>query len=168
MASARAIAERMPADGTLFIYFSGAGYNIGGKDYFAGIDAETAQDSSHMVAVSDIYRLFISKGASIFAFTQVSRTIDAGLYFGKETPLFGRVAQSHATIPGEPINALVTGGKTVGAYTQAVVDILTDFRSNQVPVTEFVWQVFYRMRRGGGPQTPTLPVLTVMSADARF
>jgi hypothetical protein len=158
----------MPQDGTVLIYFSGAGYNIAGKDYYAGIDAENPTDSSHMVAVSDIYKLFISKGASIFAFTQAERPISSGLYFGKETPLFGRVAQSHATIPGEKINSLVTGGKTVGAYTQAVVDILTDFRSNQVPVTEFVWQVFYRMRRGGGPQTPTLPVLTVMSADSRF
>lgn len=168
MASARAIAERMPADGTLFLYFSGVGYNIAGKDYFAGIDAETPQDSSHMVAVSDIYRMFIQKGTSIFAFTQAARPITSGLYFGKETPLFGRVSQAHATIPGEKINGLVTGGKEVGAYTQAFVDILTDFRSNQVPITEFVWQVFYRMRRGGGPQTPTLPVLTVLSADARF
>lgn len=168
MASAKAIAERMPQDGTLFLYFTGAGYNIGGKDYIAGIDADSVSDSIHMVAVSDVYKLFIAKGTSIFAFTQAERPVASGLYFGKETPLYGRVSQAHATIPGEKVYSLVTGGKTVGAYTQAVVDILTDFRSNQVPITEFVWQVFYRMRRGGGPQTPTLPVLTVMSADARF
>lgn len=168
MASVKAIAERMPQDGTIFIYYTGLGFNIAGKDYYAGIDAETPQDSSHMVAVSDVYKEFIAKGASIFAFTQVPREITAGLYFGKETPLFGRVAQSHGTIPGQGINALVSGGKTVGAFTQAFVEILTDFRSNQIPITEFVWQVFYKMRRGGGPQTPTLPVLTVLSADARF
>ncbi len=168
MASVKAIADRMPQDGTVFVYYSGLGFNIAGKDYYAGIDAETPQDSSRMVAVSDIYKAFIQKGASVFAFTQVARPITAGLYFGKETPLFGRVSQAHATIPGNPINSLVTGGKEVGAYTQAVVDILTDFRSNQIPVTEFVWQVFRRMRQGGGPQTPTLPVLTVLPADARF
>ncbi len=168
MASVKAIADRMPQDGTVFIYYTGLGYNIAGKDYYAGIDAETPQDSSKMVAVSDVYKQFIQKGASVFAFTQVARPITTGLYFGKETPLFGRVSQAHATIPGERINSLVTGGKEVGAYTQAVVEILTDFRSNQIPITEFVWQVFYKMRRGGGPQTPTLPVLTVLSADARF
>jgi hypothetical protein len=168
LASVKAIAERMPQDGTIFIYYTGLGFNIAGKDYYAGIDAETPQDSSHMVAVTDVYKEFIAKGASIFAFTQAPRSITSGLYFGKETPLFGRVAQAHATIPGQGVNALVIGGKTVGAYTQAVVDILTDFRSNQIPVTEFVWQVFYKMRRGGGPQTPTLPVLTVLSADSRF
>jgi hypothetical protein len=168
MAAARALAERMPQDGTLFLYFSGTGFNIAGKDYYAGIDAQSPQDSSNMVAVADIYKMFVQKGASVFAFTQASRPIATGLYFGKETPLYGRVSQAHATIPGERINSLVTGGKEVGAYTQAVVEILTDFRSNQVPIMEFVWQVFYKMRRGGGPQTPTLPVLTVMPADARF
>jgi hypothetical protein len=168
MASVKAIADRMPQDGTIFVYYSGLGYNIAGKDYYAGIDAETPQDSSKMVAVSDVYKAFIQKGASVFAFTQAPRPITAGLYFGKETPLFGRVSQAHATIPGNPIHSLVTGGKEVGAYTQAIVDILTDFRSNQIPVTEFVWQVFRRMRLGGGPQTPTLPVLTVLPADARF
>lgn len=168
LASAKAIAERMPQDGVLFLYFSGAGFNIGGKDYIAGIDAETPSDSMHMVPVSEIYKMFIAKGTSVFAFTQAERPISSGLYFGKETPLYGRVSQAHATIPGDKVYSLVTSGKTVGSYTQALVDILTDFRSNQVPITEFVWQVFYRMRRGGGPQTPTLPVLTVMSADARF
>ncbi len=168
MASIKAIADRMPQDGSIFIYFAGSGFNIAGKDYYAGIDAETPQDSSKMVAVSDVYKQFIQKGASVFAFTQSARPITAGLYFGKETPLFGRVSQAHATIPGQGINSLVTGGKEVGAYTQAIVDILTDFRSNQIPITEFVWQVFYKMRRGGGPQTPTLPVLTVLPADARF
>ena len=168
LASVRALAERLPNDATVFVYFSGAGFNIAGKDYYAGIDAETPSDSSHMVAVSDVYKLFINKGASIFAFTQAARPVANGLYFGKETALFGRVAQCHATIPGDGINALVTNGREVGAYTQALVDILTDFRSNQIPVTEFVWQVFRKMRKGGSPQTPTLPVLTVLSADARF
>ena len=66
------------------------------------------------------------------------------------------------------MNSLVTGGQEVGAYSAAFVAILADFRSNQVPIMEFVWQVFYNMRQGGSPQTPTLPVLTVMAADARF
>jgi hypothetical protein len=168
LASVKALAERMPADGTVLIYFAGAGYNIGGKDYYAGIDAESSQDSMHMVPVMDVYKAFLAKGASIFAFSQSHRTINAGYYFGKETPLYGRIAQSHATIPGGLVNSLVTSGSEVGAYTQAFTDVLLDWRSNQVPITEFVWQVFYKMRQGGGPQTPTLPILTVLPADARF
>jgi hypothetical protein len=168
LASVNALVARMPADGTVLIYFAGTGYNIGGKDYYAGIDAESAQDSMHMVAVMDVYKAFLAKGASIFAFSQSNRAISAGYYFGKETPLYGRIAQSHATIPGGQVNSLVTAGTEVGAYTQAFTDILIDWRSNSVPVTEFAWQVFYKMRQGGGPQTPTLPVLTVLPADARF
>ena len=168
MASVGAIADRMPLDGTVLIYFTGAGYNISGKDYYAGIDAESPQDSMHMVAVMDVYKKFLSKGANIFAFNQASRTISSGAYFGKETALYGRVAQMEATIPGGPINSLVVNGTEVGAYTKAVADVLADWRSDQVPIMEFVWQVFYKMRQGGGPQTPTLPVLTVLSSDARF
>lgn len=167
-ASVAALAERIPQDATVLIFFTGLGANIAGKDYYAGIDAETLKDSSHMVAVGDVYKSFLAKGASIFAFNQVGRPINSGLYFGRETPLFGRISQAHATIPGAGINSLVSGGLEVGAYAAAFTDILADFRSNQIPIMEFAWQVFYRMRRGGGPQTPTLPVLTVISADARF
>lgn len=167
-ASVGALAERLPQDATVLIYFTGYGVHIGGKDYYSGVDAESTRDSSHMVAVSDVYKLFLAKGAYIFAFNQTSRAINSGLYFGKETPLFGRISQSQATIPGAKINSLVSGGQEVGAYTAAFADILADFRSNQIPIMEFSWQVFYKMRRGGGPQTPTLPVLTVISADARF
>jgi hypothetical protein len=168
LASVGAIAERMPQDATIVVYFTGAGFNIGGKDYYAGIDAESPQDSMHMVPVMDVYKKFLAKGASIFAFNQAARPIVAGTYFGKETPLYGRVAQMNATIPGGLVNSLVANGTEVGAYTKAVTDVLADWRSNQIPVTEFVWQVFYKMRQGGGPQTPTLPVLTVLAADARF
>lgn len=168
LASAQALADRMPQDGTVLLYFTGAGFNIGGKDYWGGIDAETPQDSSHMVAVSDIYRMFLAKGASIFSFSQSHRPKESGLYFGKETPMFGRISQAHATIPDAEVFSLVTEGREVGAYTLAFSEILSDFRSNQIPVTEFVWHVFYKMRRGGGPQTPTLPVLIVLPADSRF
>ncbi len=167
-ASAAALAERVPQDATIMIYFTGYGANVAGKDYYAGVDANSPKDALHMVAVSDVYKAFLGKGAYIFAFNQANRPINSGLYFGKETPLFGRISQSHATIPGSNVNALVTGGQEVGAYTAAFTDILSDFRSNQIPIMEFSWQVFYKMRRGGGPQTPTLPVLTVISADARF
>ncbi|HXH60219.1 MAG TPA: caspase family protein [Fimbriimonadaceae bacterium] len=167
-ASIKALADRLPEDATVLIYFTGAGYDIDGKDYYAGVDATSPQDSAHMVAVSDVYRAFLAKGASIFCFNQANRLMTAGLYFGKEVPLFGRISQAQATIPGQKINSLVSDGKEIGAYTYAFANILKDFRSNQVPIMEFAWQVFYEMRQGGGPQSPTLPVLTVLSADARF
>jgi hypothetical protein len=55
------------------------------------------------------------------------------------------------------------------------VGVLAEIRSNQIPIQEFGWQVFYRMRRagtgnfgGGSNQTCTLPVLINIGSDAKF
>ena len=168
MARAQALADRIPQDATVLIYFTGAGFNIAGRDYYAGIDAETPLDSLHMAPVGEVYKMFLAKGASIFAFMQAHRPVTAGLCFGQETAVFGRISQAHATIRGARINSLVTGGQEVGVYSAAFSAILADFRTNQIPIVEFVWEVFYSLRQGGSPQTPTLPVLTVMAAEARF
>ena len=169
------MAERLPQDATVFIYFTGAGFNISGKDYYAGVDAESPSDSSHMVAVSEVYGHFMRKGARIFAFNQAHRPIIEGRYFGMETPMVGAIAQSHATVQGKNVYSIVSGGNQVGLYSRAISAILSDWRSNQVPITEFVWQVFYYIRRGGvnetgggSQQTPTLPVISLMGSDARF
>lgn len=175
LTSARALAERVPKDGTVLIYFSGAGANLGGRDYIAGIDSENATDAASMVSKAELYRLFTAKGANIFAFFQANRPIVGGHYFGKEIPLFGSVSQCQATMPGETVNAYVRDGRTVGIYTDAFVNALNEMHSNQVPILEFGWQLFYRLRRGGtgidggsSRQTPTLPVFTYMAADAKF
>jgi len=175
LTSATALAERVPKDGTVLIYFSGTGTNIGGKDYIAGIDTENATDPASMIAKAELYRLFTAKGANIFAFFQSNRPIVGGHYFGKEVPLFGSVSQCQATMPGETVNSYVRNGRTVGIYTDAFVSALNEMHSNQVPILEFGWQLFYRLRRGGtgidggsSRQTPTLPVFTYMAADAKF
>lgn len=175
MASAKAMADRVSQDSTVFIYFSGVGTNIDGKDFLAGVEAEALDSSSGLVAKSDLYRLFMLKGAHIFAFFQADRPIVAGRFFGMEVPLVGSIAQSEATLPGDKVSAWVRNGKQIGVYTDALAGVLTDLRSNKVPINEFGWQVFYRIRRGdtgttggGSRQTPTLPVLTNMAADARF
>lgn len=174
-ATARAMADRIPEGATVMIYFSGVGVSIDGRDYLAGIEAENPTDSAAMVAKEEIFKMFMAKGAKIFAFFQVNRPIVKGQFFGREEPLFGLISQAHATIPGGTVNATVSGGKLVGVYTQAMASTLAEFRSNSIPITEFVWQVFYNIRRGGtgttgggSPQTPTLPVVTNMAADARF
>lgn len=175
LATAKALSERMPMEGTLFFYFTGVGANVDDKDYYAGIDTESLTDTSSMVAKAELFTLFIKKGTKIFAFHQASRPIDRGNYFGREVGIFGRVAQAQATIPGGIINGTVSNGQTIGVYTQSLVNVLNEFRSNAVPVTEFCWQVFYNIRRGntgttggGSLQTPTLPVITNMASDARF
>ncbi|HVL40406.1 MAG TPA: caspase family protein [Fimbriimonadaceae bacterium] len=175
MASARALAERVGEDNTVFIYFAGAGANIDGKDYLAGIDTELPTDSSTMIAKNELYRLFMAKGARIFSFFQASRPIVSGRYFGMEVPLFGSIAQSQATLPGEVVHSVVRNGKQVGIYTDALASVLEEFRSNRIPILEFGWQVFYKIRRGdtgttggGSRQTPTLPVLSNMASDAPF
>ncbi|MBX3118880.1 MAG: caspase family protein [Fimbriimonadaceae bacterium] len=174
--SAEALASRIPDGATIFIYFAGAGTNIEGKDFLAGVDTELSTDTSSMVAKSDIYRFFLLKGARIFAFFEANRPINGGRYFGMEVPTFGSVAQGQATMPGENVFSYVRNGQEIGIYADSITHVLGDFRSNRIPISEFGWQVFYRMKgggtsaRGGGgsPQTPTLPYLTLMSSDAQF
>jgi hypothetical protein len=175
LASAKALAERVPKGGVVFLYFSGVGVNLDGKDYFAGVDTESATDSATMAAKAEIYRLFMAKGATVFAFFQVNRPVSNGRYFGQEVPLFGSASQAQATMPGESVHSYVRDGRPVGIFTDALVSTLNEIRSNQVPILEFGWQLFYRMRRGGtgsdgggSRQTPTLPVLTYMASDAKF
>jgi hypothetical protein len=175
VAAANALASRMPDDATLYFFFSGAAHNVAGKDFFAGIDAASPEDTSKMVAKSDIFQIFLNRGARIFAFHQCNRPVSNGRYFGQEEPLVGRIAQSHATVPGGSVFGLTSGGRETGLYAKAIYDVLTEFRSNSVPIMEFGWQVFNGMRGGsvasfGGQsrQTPTLPGVYNMSPDAKF
>lgn len=173
--SAKALADRMPDGATIFLYFAGHGANLLGKDYLAGIDTESLTDSSSMVAKADLYQLFVSKGARVFAFFEVPRPINQGRYFGMEIPMVGMISQTQATLPGDPVLGLVKSGRSIGLYADAICGTLNEFRSNRIPVTEFVWQVYNRMRRGdtgtvggGSQQIPTLPVVTNLASDARF
>lgn len=175
LSSAKALADRMPNDATVFVYFSGIGTNLGGKDYLAGVDTAMATDASTMLTKEALYRVFMAKGASIFSFYQVNRPVTEGRYFGMEVPMFGVVSQTQATLPGGSVSSIVRAGKQIGVFTDALSNVATELRSNRLPILEFGWQLFYKMRRGNtgaeggsGSQTPTLPVLTNMSSDARF
>lgn len=175
LASAKALADRVPDGGSVFLFFSGTGVNIDGQDYLAGVDADNPISNTGMVLKTEVYKQFMAKGAKIFAFYQANRTIRDGRFFGMEIPLVGSIAQSQATMQGERVNSIVRNGRTVGIYIDAFNNVLGELRSNRVPINEFGWQVFYRIRRGdtgttggGSRQTPTLPVLTNMAADARF
>lgn len=174
-ASVKAMAERVPEDAVVFIYFTGVGVNLDGKDYLGGVDVSSLTDSSAMVAKSEIYNAFMRKGAKVFAFFQCHRPIMNGRYFGAEVPMVGRIAQVQATLPGSFVQSFIRGGKDVGLFTDSVVGVLAEIRSNQIPIQEFGWQVFYRMRRagtgnfgGGSNQTCTLPVLINIGSDAKF
>ncbi|HTQ10078.1 MAG TPA: tetratricopeptide repeat protein [Fimbriimonadaceae bacterium] len=175
LASAKALAERVPEDGTVFIFFAGNGANIEGKDYLAGVDTTSDSDASTMVAKSEIYQMFMAKGAKIYAFFESPRPMTDGNYFGKEVPMVGAIAQVQSTIPGQSITAQVYNGTTLGVFAEAMVTALHDIRSNHIPIMEFGWQVFNRTRGGGdmasgmgAGQVPTLPVLSNMSDDDRF
>lgn len=175
MASAKALADRVPENATIFIFFAGNGVNIGGKDYLAGVDTTSSTDVSTMVPKLDVYRLFMTKGAKIFAFFEAPRPIVNGYYFGQEIPLVGMVAQTQSTIPGETIYSIQRDGKTNGIFGEALASTLTSIRSNHIPITEFGWHVFNRIRGGagrssggGGTQIPTLPVLTHVGPDESF
>jgi len=174
-ATVNALASRVADKGTVFIYFSGVGANIDGKDYLAGVDTDVSNDSSTMIPKDDIYKAFMLKGARIYAFYQCNRPIVDGHFFGSEIPQVGCISQMEATLPGQSVYGINTGGKLVGLFTNGFADTLRDIRSNQTPILDFGWQLFYNLRRGdtgqeGGSsnQSPSLPVLTNMASDARF
>lgn len=172
---AKELASRVGEDGVVFIYFTGVGAHLDGKDYLAGVDTQMSTDSSTMLAKTDLYQVFMSRGARIFAFFQANRPIIGGKAFGDEVPMVGAIAQMQATMRGGVINSMVREGQPVGLFTFAISQTLNELRSNTIPVLEFAWQVFDRIRRGtsgtsGGAatQVPTLPVLTNLAQDARF
>ena len=173
--SAKALADRVPDDATVFLYFAGNGANIDGKDYLAGVDTASDSDASSMVSKMELFRLFMAKGCKIYAFFEVPRPIVNGTYFGKEIPLVGSIAQTQSTIPGETIYSLTRNGKEIGVFTDAMIAAMQSIRSNRIPIAEFGWQVFNRSRGGGGGtsgsggrQVPTLPVLTHRAQYDRF
>jgi len=175
LSAAKSLAARMTQEGTVLIYFAGQGVNIGEKDYLVGNDAASPSDTAHMVAKSALFQLFMARGARIFAFFETDRPAAGESYFGSEVPIVGAIAQCQATLPGDVVASTVVDGKTVGVYANAFVGVLQELRSNRIPILEFGWQIFYRVRRGdtgttGGSsrQTPTLPVLTNLASDARF
>lgn len=164
---ASALAERVTNEATVLIFFTGAGVNLDGKDFLAGVDTAIATDSSTMVPKSELYSMFSRKGCAIYAFFQVNRPSIAGRFFGSEVPMTGSIAQTQATIPGGTINAVVRNGQTVGLFTDAMGGVLGELRSNRIPIVEFGWRVFDYMRGSrtigtsgsGTVQTLTLPQL---------
>jgi hypothetical protein len=173
--TAAALASRMPNEGTLFLFFTGAGVNIDGRDWLAGVDTEVATDTSSMISKGELYQSFVSKGVNIFSFFQVNRPITNGRFFGSEDAKFGLVSQMQSTMPGDNIYSVFRGGRNVGIFADAMHQVMSDLHSNQIPIGEFGWQVFYKIRRGnsgdsggGSRQTPTLPVLLLLASNARF
>lgn len=178
--AAQELANRMPeGDNTVVIYFTGQGVNLDNQDYLAGVNTRVATDSSSMLKKADLFQVFLNKGAKLFAFFQVPRTFVEGRYFGQERTVVGRVAQMQATVPGENVFSIVRNGQAIGLFTGAFSTVLEEFRSNQIPVYEFAWQVFFAMRGGtsesgegtglGSYQTCTLPTITNMDLSlSRF
>ncbi len=174
-AAASALAQRVTPESTVFIYYSGGGANLDGKDFLAGVETSSATDSSTMVPKGELYSMFIKNGCTIFAFFQVNRPVVSGRYFGMEVPMVGAIAQTQATLPGGTIGSIVRNGQPVGLFTDAMCGVITEFRSNRIPIQEFGWRVFDWMRGGrngnsgtGSTQTMTLPILNNLDDRSGF
>jgi hypothetical protein len=173
--AAKKLAAKMPQDSTLFLFYTGAATQIDGTDWIAGVDTELLTDTSSMVKKLTIYEPFIEKGIKIFAFYQVSRMKVSGKAFGAQEPKSGAVSQMQSTIEGEEIFTITKQGKQRGIFADGMIQAFEDLCSNSLPITDFGWQIFYKMKRGGtattggsSRQTPTLPVLLQMGPDTRF
>ncbi|RYG44821.1 caspase family protein, partial [bacterium] len=177
--AANALANRVGDNAVVLIYFTGVGANLAGRDYLAGADTALTTDIESMVAKEDLYRAFFVKGATVFAFYQANRPLLNNRVFGEEIPATGSISQMQATLAEGSIGFAYQNGRPVGLFTDAFIRALEKFRTNQVPISEFGWEVFYSIRRratgvntgtgsGSSLQTPTVPSRTGMAADARF
>lgn len=171
--AAKNISASLPTDAVVTIYFSGVAVSLDSKDYLAGTDTTFATDIAKMASKSEIYNLFLSKGAKIFAFYQTDRSMSDRTYFGQEKLPIGQISETHATIAGQKVFAVVKELESIGLYTSAMTAVMKEFATNKIPLEEFCWQVFNRIRRGGGSQsgggsfqTPTLPILTNMGSES--
>ncbi|MFM9873983.1 MAG: caspase family protein, partial [Fimbriimonadaceae bacterium] len=175
-AAVTSMAEKIPAKATLLIYFTGQANHLGGQDYLAGNDIEFSTDSSKMIEKRAVIQPFLAKGANVFFFAQCNRPFTSTDYFGKERLQQGTLSETYATIPGSIVTSVFRETGQVGLYTDAFVKTLREFYTNQVPITEFCWNVFYAMRggtssnntRGGATQTPSLPILTNLGPTSPF
>lgn len=173
--TAKDLAAKMPAEGTLFFFYTGAGSNVDDRDWFAGVGTEIATDTSSMVRKSDVFLPFSMKGISIYAFYQVPRPAVGGKFFGEEDLKTGRISQMQSTMASGGVYSIFRNGKTVGVFADAVSQVLSELHSNSVPIGDFGWAVFYKIRQGsvgesggGSKQTPTLPILQYLSSSSRF
>ncbi len=173
LTAATELGARIPQEATVLIYFAGRGTHVDGRDYLAGADKGDVIDG--MLLKTELFRPFVSKGARIFSYFEAARPVEEDQFFGKEIPSGGAISQMQATMPGGIVGRMVRDGVETGVFTEAFCRVLAEVRSNQIPVMEFGWQVFYKVRRGdtgttggGSQQTPTLPVLSNLAADARF
>ena len=176
LAAAKTLAAGLDENSSVLIYYAGAGVNLAGKDYLAGRDTESAGDIGSMVSKTELFGTFTNRGARTFAFFEVNRPMDAnGMYFGREIPRIGSIAQIQSTPPGETVRPIYRTGVPVGLFTNAFVISLANIRANQIPIWEFTWQVVNIMRRGdtgldsgSTTQICTLPQLTALAADSKF
>ncbi len=171
-----ALSARIPAKATVVIYFTGQANHLGGQDYLAGNDIEFSTDSSKMIEKRAVIQPFLAKGANVFFFAQCNRPFTGSDYFGRERLQQGTLSETFATIPGSVVTTVFRETGQVGLYTDAFVRTLREFYTNQIPITEFCWNVFYAMRggsstnnaRGGSTQTPSLPILTNLGPTSPF
>jgi tetratricopeptide (TPR) repeat protein len=174
--AAEALARNLPDNAVVFIFFSGRVTHEPetNTDYLMGTDVTEEKAYDKMLKKLDLFQPFVQRGATVFCFFQVDRTMVArGKYFGLEIPRVGRIAQCFGCMPGETVFGTVWGDKPQGVYALAIAEVLKEWKNNRIPIHEFAWAVFDKVRgslgrNAGGAQTPTLPVLVGMGATAAF
>ena len=175
-AAATALSSRVGENTTVTIFYAGAGVNLGGKDYLAGVDTESTSDTASMLGKSELFAPFVQHGARVFAFFEANRPTDAnGAFFGSETPTIGSISEVQATPAGNQVGASYQNNQQVGLFVAAFTQVLTELRANRVPIYNFTWLVADAMRRGssgltggGGSQVCILPKLRGLAADSKF
>ena len=174
LAASKELAERMPENVVAFLFYSGlVAHDISNTtDYLMGVNNSSSTAYGEMLSKSAFYKPFVTKGANIFAFYQVDRPRMGDIAcFGQEVLQLGKIAQLHGTAPGEINTSISIDGIVHGTYAAAISKSVSEIRSNRIPILDFAWSTFDKVRRGGdgaGAQTPTLPVFVNMTGAARF
>jgi hypothetical protein len=174
--AAAALATRVGENAAVTIFYAGAGVNLGGKDYLAGVDTESTSDTASMLGKTELFLPFVQRGARVFAFFEANRPMDTNrTFFGSELPTIGSISEVQATPAGSLVGASYQNNQQVGLFAAAFTQVLTELRVNRLPIYNFTWLVADAMRRGssglsggGGSQVCILPKLRGLAADAKF
>ena len=130
-----------------------------------------SRDGASIAAEIELEDPFENMGAQVLREVSKQTNVVAGDGTTTATVLADALVQDGLACLAKGANPV----ELVEGLELAVAEVITDLHSNSIPISDFGWAVFYKMRRGssgesggGSKQTPTLPTLQFMTSSSRF